>query len=865
MWFSLFILGTLADAPTRPTRLPPVYECSFEAGADVNFDGWPDGWTRRVGREYPPYVRVAILTEREAGSGTNHVLRADLDGGGVFVSTPRVSVSTEFSYVLDADLRTERLRHDIAFVSVAFLDAKGDRLAMHESARLTDVPQWRRLRIGPLTPPASTRFAVVSLHVEPTTEADLHGTVLVDNLWFGHLPRMSLSTSADWNLFGDRHDVQVHCRVSGVPAEEPVVHCELLDALGHRVFHEDIALAVAPESTGTRSQKAFTGEFTWSPQVPDFGYYTARFSMRNASGLSIDQSTSLVVMRPQASVPRGEFGCSLPQGEHPRSLRDLVPLLGQIGVHWVKLPIWSRSDDAGLADRVAWFVERLGAQQTQFVGVLDQPPEEVRAKLTDRARLAAATLFVDDEQWRKLLDPVMARFSLSVRWWQLGADDDTSFVGFPRLEARTKQVKDYMFKFGQKPQLGFAWQLLHESPGAGSWDFLAHTTDAHLSPLTVPPLTRDEVERYLAWPARESQRWLMLRPLSARDYDPLTRARDLVERMLAARRGGAHGIFLPDLFDPEHGLMNADGSPTPLFLPWRTAANLLAGAEFIGSLELPEGSRNLVFHRGGETSMVVWNETSIHEPVFLGPDVRQVDVWGRERPVPIETEDGRPVQRLAVHSVPTFVTGLSLPLVRWQMSVAFDRSELASVFGREQAATFRFRNSFTQGLGGEVTLVVPPVWDVTPMRIPFKAAADELREETIEVLLRADANSGPQRVRLDFDLTAERNYKFSVYRTIRVGLDDVKVKLTTRLDEQGNLLIEQTLINTTDEFVNFNCLLFVPDRRRMRKQVLNLGRGQTTDTFVLPQGRELIGRPLLLRAEEIGGLRVLNYRFDAQP
>jgi hypothetical protein len=46
--------------------------------------------------------------------------------------------------------------------------------------------------------------------------------------------------------------------------------------------------------------------------------------------------------------------------------------------------------------------------------------------------------------------------------------------------------------------------------------------------------------------------------------------------------------------------------------------------------------------------------------------------------------------------------------------------------------------------------------------------------------------------------------------------------------------------------------------------VLNIGQDRTTVTFILPRGEELIGKKLWLRAEEIGGSRVLNYTLVAE-
>jgi len=124
----------------------------------------------------------------------------------------------------------------------------------------------------------------------------------------------------------------------------------------------------------------------------------------------------------------------------------------------------------------------------------------------------------------------------------------------------------------------------------------------------------------------------------------------------------------------------------------------------------------------------------------------------------------------------------------------------------------------------------------------------------------ADANSGPQPVRLDFDVAG---YHFSAHRTLQLGLDDVQVEMTSGL-KNGALIVEQHLMNLSDKPLSFQCVLFAPNRRRETRQVINLGRERTTLKFVLPEGEQLIGNKLWLRAEEIGGSRVLNYTLVAE-
>ncbi len=51
----------------------------------------------------------------------------------------------------------------------------------------------------------------------------------------------------------------------------------------------------------------------------------------------------------------------------------------------------------------------------------------------------------------------------------------------------------------------------------------------------------------------------------------------------------------------------------------------------------------------------------------------------------------------------------------------------------------------------------------------------------------------------------------------------------------------------------------------MATQVLEHGRGNDVKLYRVPSGSELVGKTLWLRAEEINGRRILNYRFTAQP
>src|SRR5690606_22490887 len=132
-------------------------------------------------------------------------------------------------------------------------------------------------------------------------------------------------------------------------------------------------------------------------------------------------------------------------------------------------------------------------------------------------------------------------------------------------------------------------------------------------------------------------------------------------------------------------------------------------------------------------------------------------------------------QRIEVDRLPLFVTGLHPQVARWRMEFAFAQKALPSVFGRPLPAGYRFRNTFAQGVGGRMHIVTPSAWDVEGTDVSFKLAPGEQRDDQFTALLGLDASSGPQPIRVDFEVIADRSYHFSVFSNQNVGLGDVEL------------------------------------------------------------------------------------------
>jgi hypothetical protein len=354
--------------------------------------------------------------------------------------------------------------------------------------------------------------------------------------------------------------------------------------------------------------------------------------------------------------------------------------------------------------------------------------------------------------------------------------------------------------------------------------------------------------------------------------------RDFVLTLVAAKERDAGAIFVANPFDEANGLMRSNGMPAEALLPWRTTAAMLGGAKFLGRLQLPAGSDNRVFQRpDGLLVMVVWSDAPTQESDYFGKEVRQYNLVGLARAPAVE--DGR--QIIEVNRLPTFVLGLHDAITRIRITLDFEQMQVPSVFAKPHANALRLQNSFLQGIGGSLTIVVPKDhhderaaadsadaaaiatdrWTIEPARRTVRLAAGEDARFPFEIRLK-DAMFGRQPVRVDFDLEADEHYQFSVYRNMEVGTGDLTLDVRSHLTEDGSLIVEQFMTNLAPGLADFKCYLYGGERRQ-RMQVYRLGPNVDRKVYRYPNGAELVGKELRLEIEELNGERVLRYRFKA--
>ena len=157
-------------------------------------------------------------------------------------------------------------------------------------------------------------------------------------------------------------------------------------------------------------------------------------------------------------------------------------------MRWVKYPLWYDADakDAAIEPLVD-FVEQLNEQGIDVVGLLSAPPPSVQKHFGHSHPMAAAELFAPPPKvWSPSLEAVMGRLATQVRWWQLGTDKDTSFMGYPELPKKIAEVKKELDRIGYDVGVGVGWTWQTPLPQVGKppapWRFFALSSDRPMTP-----------------------------------------------------------------------------------------------------------------------------------------------------------------------------------------------------------------------------------------------------------------------------------------------------------------------------------------------------------------------------------------------
>lgn len=840
----------------------PILSYSFETDQDRDFDDMPDDWSRRKGPGYPQYVQVSI--DRNQGRTGSQSLHIGVNGGHATIYSPPQKIDGDHAYVFRGYIKTQRLKYDAAMVSISFLDHKRQRVQHFVSRPVTGTHQdWVEVTLGPLTPDPNVRFIVIGCHVAHNNLKDISGDIWFDDLWVGSLPQLDILNNYHRHFVDHDAEIRVSSRISGLnPKNKYRLDLELIDSSNRKIASSALDLVTDPDDVkGAPNSRLLDGNNhteVWRLKPMEYGFYEVRSKLVRDEKAILEKKTSFAVIDLVNPRPQGEFGWAISEEHDQLPVSELPDIAAQAGINWIKFPLWNvmASTDIHHSSRIAEMLDQCSNQGITPVGLLNHPPRDLRSQFAKDWQGVSGIFTMPASFWSPSLEEVFARYTSLVNYWQLGGDEDKSFIGMQNLTETLKNVKSQLDLIGRDTHVGIHWDWKTPLPeNHMTHSFVAINNEDRLNAAELAV----ELQK-VKLGSGMGPHWVTLTPLPKTGYEPEERAIDLVKRMVTAKYMGADAIFASSVFDEQHGLLNQNGSPTLLFLPWRTVSLALQGAKYIGSFNMPNKSSNFVFARDQEAIAVVWNEEPTEEEIYLGENAYATDVWGKR--ILLERDETTRRHKLLVTRSPIILRKCNQQVAYWRLAAQFEKGKSKSEYGGHADAVLG-KNTFSQSVQGKAVLNVPKGWEVEPREWTFNAGTGEdFRLETF-MTLPTNASLGKKDVSIDFDIFAERKYSIRVHRPYHVGLGDIVIKVTDRKLEGNVLEIEQIIVNNTSplETLQFRCSLFIPSMKRMQRFITELKNGQDRKLYYLPNADRLKGKELWIRAEQVNGRRILNYRW----
>lgn len=910
-----------SQASNRTLQAEKLYCWSFQRAEDANFNSMPDGWKRRLDRQHPAYIEMRIqprdaqisqaaLAAQSTLSSWLHAwevgywdtryvpeapqpqlldfldrtvldncLEIAMDGGAAELVGPKFRIDERFSYSLSAEVQCAALDGHTAWIELHFMDDTSQVTQVLSTNVLQGDEPWQRVTTEVVSPAnAKTVWGQIHLKVKPHDSTQLAGTVRFDSICIFRMPRISLSTPLRYHVAEPGETFEVQCTAMGIREHEGAqVMFELCDHLGRKLDQELIPLHAAQTEAArlaqarktdaegrpyyavskTRAENIFDGQAAWSLTLNDPGLYRVRVNLGEKSHRGQHREILVGVIPKDEVLGGGAFGWSLPEFDSQLQPADVPALVRRFGAGWVKIPVWFDITNTQEADRLVTLVERLQAAGSECVGRLDDPPPALRENFGDvNEKLYAVNYFSDPSRWEPHLEPVLTRMGMKVTWFQLGGDDDNSFFGNENLTELMSNIRARMQTYSQELKLALAWNWLDASPNASAppWNAL------HFS--VAPQLTANELRHFTMKPPAAAETWVSLNPLDGDAYPLLDRVRDLTERMIAIKQSSATIGFVTNPFNPRWRLIKPNQTLDEMLVPWRNLVANLGNAIFVGSIELPKNSANYVFQKGDLGIMLVWNDNTRIEQTFLGENIQITDIWGK--PLSFDSVEIRPgavEQSFAVSPWPIIIHGVDVDVVRFRQAFQLQVDNLVSQIGSEVPVPVHMENALPFSAAGKLAMVSPSLLKGGRAEVQVQLPSARGLDMSIPAYIRNDASAGSHQLRFDFDLVAGKPYRFSLYRSLKLGAGDVELVWEVIRKNADSVELRVEVENQTSEVLNFDCKLFPPGKPYQRFQLRELPIGKSQQDVPVFISEEAEEREVWLRCEQIGSGRILNYRL----
>lgn len=504
----LFFTNSIPEDSASNSGATSIETYSFEEDDDRDYDGFPDGWTKRKGDDYPAYNKVFI--DNETGSNnTRQSLCFELKRDEITAYSPVRKIDAPHSYLVTGKIKTRGLINSAAFVSISFLDSERILVKSKTSKYYTGTfNTWQDFSVEAMNPPQNAKYAVIACHLVQGKNKDIRGMVWFDEIQLKQKPRFTITSDFDTHFveYDKDKNILINWKVRGL---DPGFHTDeknnyvlklQLFAYNHIPDSQELEFPEGTEDSNENPETNKAGlvmeetrklipdviydengntesiyrpenHVPWEIPPQDYGFYKVKATLINNGKELPGETTNFIVMDRVNEIQQknGDFGWSISQpiSEFDNDTLDyavMEKIIKQSGIHWLQYPVWQSVLFPEESQKLSAFFEKISHLNVKSVGVLASPPDELRSKFASDWDGVSEIFSMYPEFWSGEVEKAVARYSSSIRHWQLGSNHDESFIGLNTLNSIMTNVHSEFSRIGRDTRLGMRWDWKSEYP-----------------------------------------------------------------------------------------------------------------------------------------------------------------------------------------------------------------------------------------------------------------------------------------------------------------------------------------------------------------------------------------------------------------
>lgn len=831
-------------------------------------------------REFDRWLELTLI---------NPYLEIQMDGGAAEVLSPMVSIERESVYGVRGQVFSDCPSNDFdAFLTIRFFN-EDKKLAFESSSRsITGRTPWQSLASHTQYEYRDDlKWVQIALKVQPRSSKSFRGTFGFDAIELLRSPRLSLSVGRPTRIYREGEEVQVECKASGMNTIQTSLDLQLTDHEGKVI--DKVTMPVIPEDSlrnangatqipagkfvvingenGKQSKPSATKEFwkgscRWVLPSLKPGYYEVRAQQERTVKNRFHLVQHFVVTpRKSKSIVNPQVGWSLPEDQYANRIgtSELLNVLQEANVGRLKLPVWHDTLDVDTSNFLATRIDRIQSAGIACVGVIATPPPSILANFTRARQNDTGSALEDVAMTQTFLEPVLQQMCVRLVSFQLGWDDEADFVFNPRFQTSLDSIRRMLKRYGQEVQLIACHNPLlnvSEDIQVDRWQW---TTSLSFG--------ADELKTLLKRAAKDQTRrpvpWFHITPLPASQYSLKARVQDLLQQILVLTDPVNPGARIGWVFDPanqETLLIEPDGGPQEMFLPFRNLSGALAGNHYLGQLRSKDVCQNAILEANEEGKMILWSPSPRRLKRYFGQKIVVRDVWGRQVLVDEWSTDLGPIQSFEVGDWPVIVEGVDLHAIRWQMGMELLTKQVDLMVGKQEVIEVRIDNPFDFAVAGQATVVCSALAE-KHIPVKFHVGPNVKEKVAIPVLMNPNADTGQTPIQVIVQLDGPENEVFlPLSDMIQVGNNDIEFEVRYSINDNNELIVEVETINRTGKPASFDCFVRIPGRTREFSQLSKV-QDRAMQSFVIADADKLIGETIWVQSQQFGEKRVLNKRM----